>query len=160
MTKRLNPKKTTKGRKKIDVEELILKIYYELPRALNDSQLCSALGVSEAFFYDTKARNPDFLDAIKHYKRVSPIEVLQSFKKVAVGFSYDETTREPQKDKKTGKIKMVATKVVTKYVTPNASAGYNYLKNQMPEEFKDKVETVHSLGAGMEMIEFKAKRRE
>ena len=133
------------GRNKIDVDELRVKIFYEAPKGLNDGALSKFLGISEAKFYELKKENVDFLDSIKFYRKVTVLEVLKSFTKVACGFSYDETTSELKKDKATGEMKMVATKVVTKMVVPSATAGYQFLKNQMPEEFKDKIEATHTL---------------
>ncbi len=146
------------GRPKLDMEALMLKVYYEAPKALTNEQLAEYLGIAESTFYDTISNYAEFSEAIKHYRRISPIEVLNSFKKLAVGYSVDETTKELKKDGK--KMKMTVTKVVTKHFQPSAQAGMFYLKNQMSEEFKDKTETVITPGAGMESITFTAKRRE
>lgn len=149
---------TKMGRPKLDVEALILKVYYEAPKALNNEELAEFLGIHVASIYELIKDNSDFNEAIKHYRRISPIEVLNSFKKLAVGYSVDETTKELKKDGTTHK--MTITKIVTKHFPPNASAGQFYLKNQMPEHFKDKTETVHSVAGDMESITFTAKRRE
>lgn len=143
----------------LDVEALILKIYYEAPKGLTQEKLATFLGICEASFYNYKKDNVDFLEAVKHYQRISPIEVLKSFKKICVGYEYDETHKELKKNPKTKVPEMVVTKVITKMVKPDGAAAFNYLKNQMSEEFKEKVETVITPGAGMESITFTAKRR-
>ena len=151
------PKKkdsSTKGRKPIDVDELIVKVYYEAPKGLNDKMLSKILGISEAKYYDLKANNLDFLEAIKFYRKISPIEVLKSFKSIAVGYSFDETKKERRKNKETGEYELITTEVITKHIAPNATAGIFFLKNQMPEEFRDKVEQTHTFQGDLENITF------
>lgn len=140
------------GRPPIDAEALMVKIMYDAPKGLNHEQMAKYLGINRASYYDLKAKNSDFSDVIKHYMKVSPIEVLKAFKSIAVGFSYDEVKKELRKDKQSGDYKLVVTEVVTKHVAPNATAGIFYLKNQMPNEFRDKVETAHSFEGGMENV--------
>lgn len=147
-----------RGRHPVDVDSLRLKIYYEAPKALNNEQLAVFLGIHVATFYDLIKENSYFNEAIKHYRGVSAIEVLDSFKKIAVGYTADEVTKELKREE--GVMKMVTTKIVTKHFKPDAQAGMFYLKNQMPEQFKDKTETVITPGAGIESITFTAKRRE
>jgi hypothetical protein len=127
-------KKAVKGRPPVDAQELILKLYYEAPKALTVKDLSAFLGIS-------------------------PIEVLNSFKKIAVGYEFDEVTQELKKNAKSKKMEMIVTKVVKKNIAPNATAAFHYLKNQLPEEFKDKVE-IETNFPGMESITFTAKRRD
>lgn len=148
-----------RGRHPVDVEALRLKIYYNAPKGLNNEQLSTFLGIHVATFYYLINENSEFNEAIKHYKGVSAIEILDSFKKIAVGYTADEVVKELKKNEK-GELEMVVTKVVTKHFKPDAQAGMFYLKNQMPEQFKDKTETVITPGIGMESIIFTAKRRE
>lgn len=143
-----------RGRIPVDVQELMVKIMYDAPKGMTDAELSKFLDISEATYYNLKAANVDFLEVIKHYKKISPLEVLQAFKKCAIGFHYDETTKELEKDKKTGKLKLVVTKVVRKHVVPNASACWNYLKSQMPDEFKEKIETEHKFPNQLDKITF------
>lgn len=149
---------SNRGRPKLDMEALMLKVYNEAPKGLNNQQLADFLGIHIASFCDLKNEYVEFNEAIKYYTGVSTIEVLQSFKKLAVGYTAQEETRELKKDGK--EFKMMLTKTVTKHFQPSAVAGQFYLKNKMPEVFKDKTETVLTPGAGMESITFKAKRRE
>jgi hypothetical protein len=151
-------KESNKGRPKIDVEALLLKIYYEAPKGLTNEALAEFLGIATSTYCDLKVNNSEFLEATKHYFRVSPIEVLNSLKKLCVGYSADEETKELKKHGK--ELKMVTTKVVTKHFQPNATAVTFYLKNQMPEEFKDKVETVHSVAGDMDNITIVIKGRD
>lgn len=145
------PTKKKGGCTPFDVDELRIKII-NAPKGLNNEQLAAAIGVSPATFYNLKANNLEFLDTLNFYFNVTSLEVLKSLTKVAVGFSFDETVKELKKDKESGKMELVTTKVVTKHVAPNAQAGIFYLKNRMPDHFKDRIETVHSVGDQLENI--------
>lgn len=155
-------KKDNRGRNGVNEEELVLKLYYDddLPKGLNDLQLCAAIGISKTFFYECLQRNEDFKDAVSFYRGISHIEVLKAFKKTACGYSFDEVKRELRKDQKTGEYNLKVTEIVTKHIAPNAAAGQFYLKNKMGNHFKDKMETVHSAGNGLENITFIIKGRE
>lgn len=154
------PKPSRTGRLPVDVDALRIKIFKHAPKGLDDKQLCVFLGISRETFYRLKRTNSDFLDTLSFYDETATLEVLKSFKKVAVGFSFDETTQELKKNKKTGDLEMVTTKVVTKHVAPNASAAYNYLKNRAPEHFKDKIEAEHSFPSMLDHITFVIKGKE
>lgn len=151
-------KESNKGRPRVDIETLLLKIFYDAPKGLNHEKLATFLDIAMSTFYDLKSNNSDFSEALKHYYRISPIEVLKSLKSIAVGYSADEVTKELKKQG--NKFEMVTTKIVTKHFQPNAAAAQFYLKNQMSEEFKDKIETEHSVASNMESITFSVKRRE
>lgn len=142
------------GRPPLDVDELRVKIIYEAPKGLGDEKLAEFLGISSATYYNLKANNSEFLETIKFYKKVGALDVLKSFTKIACGFSYDESVKELKRNKQTGKMELITTKVTTKHVVPSASAGYNYLKNQMPEYFKDKIEAEHTFTGALDHITF------
>lgn len=58
--------------------------------------------------------------------------------KRALGYEYDEVTREPVTDKDTGITEMRVTKRVTKQIVPDVTAQIFWLKNRKPNEFRDK----------------------
>lgn len=146
------------GRPRTDVDEMLCKVYYDAPKGLSMQDLATFLGIGLSTFYDLKRDFPQFSEAIKFYNRVSPIEVLDSLKKLAIGFTAEETTKELKKNGK-GKAQLVLTKIQTKHFAPNAQAAMYYLNNQMPEYFKNKSETVITPGENMGSITFTAKRR-
>ncbi|OPZ87926.1 MAG: hypothetical protein BWY74_03278 [Firmicutes bacterium ADurb.Bin419] len=129
------------GRPAYEISELAVKVL-KAPKGLTDDQLAKAIGISRAHFYKIKADkvNKDFLDAVLFYRDARTLEVIKAFEKVAVGFSFDETTKALKKNKETGKMELVTTKVVTKHVAPNEAAAFKYLKNKLPDHFKDKQE--------------------
>ena len=155
-------KKDNRGRNGVNEEELVLKLYYDenIPKGLNDLQLCDYLGISKTFFYECLQRNVDFKDAVSFYRGISHVEVLKAFKKTACGFSYDEVKRELRKDQKTGEYNLKVTEIVTKQVAPNPAAGQFYLKNKMSNHFSDKIENKISAGDGLEAITFIIKSKD
>lgn len=167
MSKKATTKKPRKrsastkvGKPALDPEELIVKIYFDVPKGLNNKQLAACLGISVSAHCELKAKSNEYNEAVKHYMNVSTVEVMQSFKKIAVGYTYDEVKQERRLNKQLGKYEMVTTEIVTKYVAPNPTAGIFWLKNKKPEEFKDRVETVHSAGDGLENIQIVIKGRD
>lgn len=147
--------KSKRGCKPTDVQELILKLYFNNPpKGMNAKQLYDWLDISHDTYYKILKSNDEFSEAVKDYTGQSHLAVLKSFKNLACGFTYDETEKELRKDKNTGEYKLTTTKVITKHVPPNPTAGIFYLKNKMPDHFKDKIEQQHSFAGDLENITF------
>ena len=64
--------------------------------------------------------------------------------KRALGYKYNEVTKELIVDKETGEEELKVTKVVTKEVVPDTTAQIYWLKNRKPEDWRDKKEIEHS----------------
>lgn len=157
----LNKVKSNRGAKGYDDMELALKLYSpDIPKGLFKKQIAEYLGISEDTFYSIMKRSVEFSEGIKFYTGESNLEVLKSFKNLACGYSFTEQEKELRRDKVTGDYNLTVTKEITKHVPANASAGIFYLKNKMPEHFKDKIETTHSFSEGLENITFVIKPRD
>jgi hypothetical protein len=140
------------------VEELAAK-------GLQNKEIAKALGISERCFYEWSDKHEHFSHAIKKYRGVADLLVENALFKSAVGFEYTEVKEtikpgDKKKDGTEGDPAVTETTITKKVITGNPIAQIFYLKNRMPERYKDKVETVHSLGNDMENIEFSIKRRE
>jgi len=107
---------------------------------LTDEQIAKNLGISKDTFYKYKKEYTDFSDSLKRGKEVVDIEVENALLKRALGYKYDEVTKE--RDKDTGEL--VVTKVVTKEVVGDTTAQIYWLKNRKPEDWRDKKEIEHS----------------
>ncbi|CAI3601335.1 hypothetical protein CNEO2_2630002 [Clostridium neonatale] len=68
------------------------------------------------------------------------IQVENALLKRALGYKYDEVTKELNED--TGELEV--TKVVTKEVQPDTTAQIFWLKNRKPEDWRDRKEVEHS----------------
>lgn len=148
------------GRKPFDEEDMMLKIMYDIPKGLLEKDIAKALGMSHSTYFDKKNKSAKLREVIEHYRGLSAIDVLSSFKKIATGFKFDEETRELKKNKDSGKYELVVTKVVSKYIAPNAAAGQFYLKNMMPNYFQDKIENTHNFTGALDNLMLVIKGRD
>lgn len=111
---------------------------------LTDEQIAKNLGISKDTFYKYKKEHTDFSDSLKRGKEVIDIEVENALLKRALGYKYNEITKELFRDKETGEEELKVTKVVTKEVVPDTTAQIFWLKNRKPEDWRDKKDIEHS----------------
>ncbi|MEK4449922.1 helix-turn-helix domain-containing protein [Paenibacillus sp. FSL L8-0506] len=115
---------------------------------LTDEQIADNMGIKRATLYEWKKRYPDISDTLKKGKEVIDRHVENALLKRALGYRYDEVTREPGtvEDEETGELKqvMVETKRVTKEVQGDTTAQIFWLKNRKPEQWRDKQDVQHS----------------
>ena len=101
---------------------------------LTNEQIAHNIGIRSKTLYEWINKFSVIGDALKRGKEVVDIEVENSLLKRALGYTYDETTREISKE--TGQL--VVTKVVTKQVVPDTTAIIYWLKNRKPKQWRDK----------------------
>ncbi|OMD31356.1 helix-turn-helix domain-containing protein [Paenibacillus odorifer] len=115
---------------------------------LTDEQIADNMGIKRPTLYEWKKRYPDISDTLKKGKEVIDRHVENALLKRALGYRYDEVTREPGtvEDEETGELKqvMVETKRVTKEVQGDTTAQIFWLKNRKPEQWRDKQDVQHS----------------
>ena len=115
---------------------------------LTDEQIAHNMGIKRQTIYDWKKKYSDISDALKKGKEVIDIQVENALLKRALGYQYDEVTKESDTvlDPDTGRpVKvMVETKRVTKEVQPDTTAQIFWLKNRRPDKWRDKQEVGHS----------------
>lgn len=109
---------------------------------LTDEQIAGNMGITRSTLYAWKDKYSDISDALKSGKEIVDRAVENALLKRALGYRYDEVTREPGtiEDKETGELKqvLVETKRVTKEVQPDVTAQIFWLKNRKPEHWRDK----------------------
>lgn len=120
--------------------EGLLKIEGWARDGLVDEQIAENIGIRAGTLYDWKNRFPDISEALKKGKEVVDRQVENALLKRALGYTYEETTREPVLNPDTGKIELTVTKVVTKQAIPDTTAQIFWLKNRKPEIWRDKRE--------------------
>ncbi|MFV0552260.1 MAG: hypothetical protein ACK5L6_10135 [Anaerorhabdus sp.] len=96
------------------------------------------LGISEATFSNYKNKYPGLLQLLNEAKVVPDQQVEDSLFKRAIGYSYEEETRELMLNPKTMERELVVTKTVTKQVVPDVTAQIFWLKNRRPDKWRDK----------------------
>ena len=105
---------------------------------LTDEQIASNCDITATTLYDWKNRFPAISEALKRGKEVVDIQVENALLKRALGYRYDEVTREKRSDPATGFSALVITKKVTKEVLPDVTAQIIWLKNRRPDKWRDR----------------------
>lgn len=115
---------------------------------LTNEQISHNIGISSKTLYEWQNKYSEIRSALKKGKEVVDIEVENSLLKRALGYTYEETTRELSKE--TGQL--VVTKVVTKQVVPDTTAMIYWLKNRKPDLWRDKPTKENDLSSMIESM--------
>lgn len=107
---------------------------------LTDEQIAHNMGVSVKTLYNWKESHLPILQALKKGKEVIDIQVENALLRRALGYRYEEVTREKALDTQTGFTCLTVTKKVTKEVAPDTTAQIFWLKNRRPDKWRDKAE--------------------
>ena len=109
---------------------------------LTDEQIAANMGIKRQTLYDWKNRFSDISYALKKGKEVVDIQVENALLKRALGYQYDEVTREavevPYPESGVKFWAMQETTRVTKDVQPDTTAAIFWLKNRRPDKWRDK----------------------
>lgn len=105
---------------------------------LTDEQIAEKMGIAPSTLYEWKKHHSEISESLKRGKEVVDRQVENALLKRALGYKYEETTRELITDKQTGISELVVTKIVEKEVVPDTTAQIFWLKNRKPEEWRDK----------------------
>lgn len=119
-------------------EDSLLKVQGWARDGLSNEQIAHNMGITFQTLYKWQDKYSELREALKKGKEVVDREVENAMLKRALGYEYDEVTREPVTDKDTGITEMRVTKRVTKQIVPDVTAQIFWLKNRKPEEFRDK----------------------
>lgn len=114
--------------------EGLLKIEGWARDGLTDAQIATNMGICRDTLIQWKKNYPDISDTLKKGKEVVDREVENALLKRALGYKYEEVTKEDG----------VITKVVTKEVQPDTTAQIFWLKNRKPDVWRDKQQIEHS----------------
>lgn len=101
---------------------------------LSDEQIAANMGITDSTFYEWKKKYSEISEALKEGKDAVDRQVENALLKSALGYKYDEVTKELRDDE------LVVTKVVHKEVQPNTTAQIFWLKNRKRLEWRDRVE--------------------
>ncbi len=98
-----------------------------------DEEVAQRLGLSRSTFCAYKKEFSEFSDTLKETKAIVDSKVESALLKRALGYEYEETTRERNDNGQ-----LVVTKVVHKQVVPDTTAQIFWLKNRRPDKWRDK----------------------
>lgn len=124
--------------------EGLLKLEAWARDGLIDEQIAENVGINPATLYDWKKRYPEISESLKKGKEVVDIQVENALLKRALGYTYEEVTKELCEDAETGEMKLRVTKKVTKEVVPDTTAQIFWLKNRRSDRWRDKQDMEHS----------------
>lgn len=130
-------------------KEGLLKLEGWARDGLTDEQIAHNIGIVPSTLYEWKRKYSEISEALKKGKEVIDREVENALLKRALGYEYEETTKERvlKKDIKGQPMtdlhgfpvyEMVTTKKVKKEVVPDTTAQIFWLKNRKPEQWRDK----------------------
>lgn len=137
------------------VEPRLIEVEGWARDGLIDEQIAKNLGIAYSTFREYKKKYSALSAALKKGKDVIDRQVENALLKRALGYDYDEVTKERiiKKDMKGDPAidfqgfpiaEMVTTKIVTKQVVPDTTAQIFWLKNRKPEQWRDKRDIEHS----------------
>lgn len=130
--------------------EGLIKIEGWARDGLIDKQIAHNMGIAEQTLNDWKKKFPSLSESLKRGKEITDRKVENALLKRALGYSYEEVTKELCENAETGKAELKVTKVVTKQMAPDTTAGIFWLKNRKPQEWRDKQEV--DLGGGISIL--------
>lgn len=111
-------------------EENLMLISYWAKQGLVDKQIAENIGIVTSTFYKWKKEHSEFSDALKAGKEVADAQVFNALHQSAIGFHYLE-----EAVTNTGEVV-----TVRKYSKPNVTAQIYWLKNRVPDDWRDKQE--------------------
>ena len=106
---------------------------------LTNDEIAIKLGISTSTLYNWQKKYVEFLEALKRGKKVVDAKVEKALLKRALGYDYEETKIIMNES---GKKKVEKTK---KQVKPDTTAQIFWLKNRLPDKWRDKQEINHGL---------------
>lgn len=124
----------------------LLKVQAWARDGLTEEQIAHNMGITRETLRVWKKKYSAISGALKKGKEVIDIQVENALLKRALGYSYNEVTREQVKNPETGEFNLEITKTVKKEVVPDTTAQIFWLKNRKPEQWRDRKETELSGG--------------
>lgn len=94
------------------------------------------MGVAVSTLYDYKAKFREFSEALKRGKAPVDVQVENALLKRAMGFEYEEVCTEIYDLPDGSQRKHI--KKTKKMVVPDTAAAFIWLKNRMPDKWRDK----------------------
>ncbi|MEG0471287.1 MAG: hypothetical protein RR588_03035 [Solibacillus sp.] len=118
------------------------------------------MGIAYSTLRTWRDKFPALSAALKRGKEVIDRQVENALLKRALGYRYDEVTKELVEDLENGGMKLDITKVVTKEVQPDTTAQIFWLKNRKPEQWRDKQLVEHSGEVTNTVVEMTTEERQ
>lgn len=147
-------KKHTKSKYETHVKSQFENIIKWAEDGLTDEQIASNLNISKTTLYKYKKQHTELNELLKKGKKKADFEVENALFKKAIGYTYEEVTKEEVENPETGKKELKVVKVVTKHVAPDVGAIIFWLKNRKSKDWKD---NPHKVKFDKEILELRKK---
>ena len=121
-------------------EEGLSKVRELVGMGLTDAELAKQLGCSRCTIYAWRKRFPEFAEAMDSAKAIPNEQVEASLFKNTQGYFVEEEYHERKFNDSTGEFELVLARKTKKYIPPNITAIIFWLKNRMPERWRDRQE--------------------
>jgi transposase-like protein len=102
--------------------------------------LCRLIGCGKVTFHKIKKEFFEFNELLKEGRTVADYKVEAALFKRACGFEYEEEVKEVKMDANGSAEQVISVKKTKKIVPPDTGAAMAWLKNRMPEKWRDKHE--------------------
>ena len=126
-----------------EVKEKMLLIEAWIRNGLMEKDVCHNLGISEQTFNVYKHSHPELRESLKRNKEVVDITVENALYKRAIGYTTKETIEERVPIYTDGAVtghEFIVTKITTKDVPPDTTSMIFFLKNRLPDMYRDRRE--------------------
>lgn len=133
-----------KSKYETNVKDKLILVEAWARNGLTIEQIANNLGISKTTLYKYTEDHIELSERLKKGKEVIDIEVENALLKRALGYKYEEVTKEKILNRETKQYELKVTKVVTKEVQPDTTAQIFWLKNRKPAEWRDRKEVEHS----------------
>lgn len=125
-------------------DEGLIKLEGWARDGLTDEQIAENMGISSSTLYEWKKKYSEITESLKRGKEIVDRQVENALLKRALGYKYDEVTKEQSWNEREERYELTVTKIVTKEVQPDTTAQIFWLKNRKPLEWRDKQDVEHS----------------
>jgi transcriptional regulator with XRE-family HTH domain len=137
------------GRKTLYNKEIPDQVKKWCNEGLTEKQIAKKIGISVTSFEEWKNKYPELVLSLKEGKKKPDEEVENSLYKRAIGYDYEEITTVV---KNTGVNQTTEIHKTKKQITPDVTAQIFWLKNRMPEKWRDKQTTELTGKDGKDLI--------
>ena len=125
-------------------DEGLIKLEGWARDGLTDEQIANNIGIETRTLYRWKEKYSQICQSLKRGKDVIDMQVENALLKRALGYEYEEQTKEVVRDPSTGKPEIKIIKTVKKQVAPDVTAQIFWLKNRRPDKWRDKQDIEHT----------------
>lgn len=123
---------------KILTEKKLIKISEWVNAGMTDADIANNLGIAYSTFREWVKKHDELSAVLKINKDSVDDNVERSLYQRAIGYAYDEVTKERVINSETKQVELVVTKIVTKTVIPDTTAQIFWLKNRRPDVWREK----------------------